>query len=148
MSIETLVESGFRLDALLSILGERPEVLFAETYSYEIPGHAPMLWNVSQAIIECENGHVDAVVPIAHAEMAGIVNQCGWDEAHLARADPERPGIAAPIRLDGVVFFILIDGTHRCVRAYREQRPFLARCLSLEAAQRCVLLAPSELLAW
>ena len=120
------------------------------TYQYDVPGHAPVFWDVAAALREVEAGHVEVTVPIDREEMAGIRQNCHWDAAKIDHVDPTIPGIGAPLMLpdEKVVIYILIDGTHRCVRALRDGLPFHARLLTFEAAKRCLLSCPPELLPW
>lgn len=110
----------------------------------------PFIWNINQAKVEVATASsVIATVEIERDQMQIIATRSEFDEAHLPRVDITQPGIGAPVVLpDGSVAFILIDGTHRCVRAYREGRPFFARLLTDEAAARCVITAPEGRLPW
>lgn len=120
----------------------------APVFTYEVPGFAPVHWDITFAIAEAEAGHVVATVAIEPEHMAAIRAGNAWDAAKLDTVDPTIPGIGAPIIIEGKVIYILIDGTHRCVRCLRDGLPFHARLLTDEAARRCVLSGPAALLPW
>jgi hypothetical protein len=68
----------------------------------------------------------------------------------VQRADITQPGIAAPILWQGTpdiappgVVYILIDGIHRAVRAYREGQRFYCLILSDEQSRACLIGAPA-----
>lgn len=123
------------------------EYLRLETYQYTIPGYETVWWNVTAAKAEVAKGHTFTTVPIAREEMQGIATRNDFDEAHLAAVDDTQPGIGAPLYIPGEgVIYILIDGTHRCVKALRAGRTFSAQLLTNEAAMRCVLRGDARLL--
>jgi hypothetical protein len=63
-------------------------------------------------------------------QLARIAATYAYDRAHVARIDPRRPGIAAPIAHDGQVLYVVIDGIHRAVRAHETGQPFCCDVLT------------------
>ena len=124
------------------------DFLHVETFRYTIPGHGTLIWNVSAAKDAIAAGQVLTRVPIAREQMAGIVAKNEYEEARVAMVDPSRPGIGAPFLWEGRVEYLLIDGTHRCVKAYRMGVPFEVDLLTDEAAKACLIVWPLGLMAW
>jgi hypothetical protein len=101
-------------------------------------------WNITQAQREIAAGHVMARTEIAREDMRAIAASNDWTEDGVTNADPTLDGIAAPLfDGNGTIIYVLIDGTHRLVRALREGRPFFAKALTDEANRRCVIDADS-----
>lgn len=116
------------------------------TYTTE-RGHQ-LMWDVTRAKAEVAAGHTIATVPIAPSELAEIAARNDWTAARVAIADPTLPGIGAPMVWEGSVIYILIDGTHRAVRAHQTDGVFSAHLLTDEAARRCLLSGPPALMPW
>ena len=125
----------------------RPDIRLVreEGFTYEIPGVGEMIWNVALAKALIASRYVEEVT-LEPSEMQAIAERSSYDEAHLKDVDPAIPGIGAPMIWEGQIIYVLIDGIHRCVRALREQRPFLARLLTDEDARLCVVSAPAGLI--
>jgi hypothetical protein len=79
---------------------------------------------------------------VLREQMAFVAKRYDYDRAHVAEVDCAVPGIAAPLLEDGQVMYVVIDGIHRCVRAYQEGRPFQVHVLADADARRCVVTAP------
>lgn len=122
------------------------EIVRVETYQYSMPGYDDVWWNVSRAKDEIAAGHILTTVPIERDQMEGIAEKCGFDEARLDRVDDSQPGIGAPLLIpDEGIIYVLIDGTHRCVKALRAGRIFSAQLLTDDAAARCVMSGDARL---
>jgi hypothetical protein len=122
-------------------LSLRDAVLAVEAFRYKIPGEPDIVWNVTLARLAVARGEVAQPLPvkIAPADMLAIAQANEWDPARIEQADCDRPGIAAPLIMEGRVAYILIDGQHRNARAVREGRSFSAYLLTDEASRACVL---------
>jgi hypothetical protein len=59
---------------------------------------------------------------------------------HVDHVDPHDPGLGVIVTGKA----ILIDGTHRCLRAWRERLPFAIRMLPDELAGRFLLCKPPQ----
>ena len=132
-------------------LGLQSVDLVRSVYSWQSEdGNYIAQWDIDQAIREVAEGNFFAIDWLTDEAKQGVYERCGWDADKLARVDPSIPGIGAPLRIPslGVVSYILIDGTHRCVRAYLEKLPFGAKLLTDEAAKRCLVRADPELIPW
>jgi hypothetical protein len=126
---------------------------FVETYMFHTNAGETAFYNISMAeeIVRrgLEQGLKIQIVEIDRHNMQGIVERNGWDQAHVDETTLSTPGLAAPVRgLDGQVFYLLIDGTHRCVRAYQRGLPFFAYLLPDPAAKACCLFASPGLMPW
>lgn len=117
-----------------------PAMRIGETYEYTIPGYETVWWNISRAKWEVRDpANVEVTVPIERDQMQAIADRNDFDPDHLATVDETQPGIGAPIFIEDEVAYILIDGTHRCVKALRADRPFYAQLLTHAANERCLL---------
>jgi hypothetical protein len=121
------------------------ETVDLETFRYDIPGYQTLVWNVTRAKAEIAAGQVLATVPIVPEEMAAIEAKNGFDPAHLDQVDHTQPGIGAPFWWKGQVQYLLIDGTHRCVKAHRAGAEFQVRLLTDRGARRCLLAGDKRL---
>ena len=111
-----------------------------ETFTYEIPGYGTLHWNVTHAQRAVAAGQVEAHVTVDREQLAAIAAKNEWTQARVDQADPTIPGIGAPVIWQGQIIYILIDGTHRAVRAHQTGVPFEADLLT-EAASRACLIA-------
>lgn len=115
-------------------------------FTTTLDGGGTVTWDTTLAVeLANVDAHVRAVVDIDVVEMRGIMERNDWSEAKIATVDCSIPGVGAPIEVNGEKFYILIDGTHRCVRALRDGLIFRARLLTVMAAARCVLSDPNGL---
>ena len=83
------------------------------------------------------NGESVACPPLPHDYLAHVASHNEFDEAHVAEVDVSEPGIAVEHEYHGQTYHVLIDGTHRAVRALREGREFRAFILPVAVADRC-----------
>jgi hypothetical protein len=115
-----------------------------EVYHHDIPGVGRITWDIGRAKRQLDAGHIvqPAPAPIDPAVMQHIADHNEYDDAVVASANPKEWGIAAPILWQGAIQYVLIDGTHRCIKALREGKPFYAYLLTDEAARACLLAAP------
>jgi hypothetical protein len=123
--------------------------VWAETYTFTCPGQEPPTrWNVSYAkqLVGC--GCIVATVDIDRQTMMDISTRNEWNPAKLPYVDPSDPGIAAPFVHEGALIYILIDGTHRCVKALQQGVPFRAHLLTDDAARACHIEGPKERMPW
>ncbi len=119
------------------------------TYSYEVPGVGTVWFNVDQALREVDTpGSVLMTVEIEREELAAIQRRNFWIPERIDAVDPTIPGIGVPLSHAGQLFYILIDGTHRAVKALRDGVKFEARLLTDAAARRCFIDGPRELVRW
>lgn len=112
-----------------------------EGFTYHTILGQTIRWNVTQAQEEVKAGHVLVRTEIDRPAMQDIANANEWTEEGVADADPSIDGIAAPLLAMGTVIYVLIDGTHRLVRAMRDGKPFFAKLLTDDANRRCVVSA-------
>ena len=117
-----------------------------ETFQYDIPGHPPVCWNVTAAKRAVAAGQVVARVTVPPDQLAAISQKNDWTQAGVDRADPTVPGIGAPLIWDGGILYVLIDGTHRAVRALQTGVPFDADLLTDDASRACLITAPTALI--
>jgi hypothetical protein len=113
-----------------------------ETFRYKFPtGEPDIVWDIGAARQAVTAGAILSPEPvkIEPAMMREISEANEWDPARLDHADPDEPGIAAPILDEGQIIYILIDGQHRNARALRDGKPFSAYLLTDQASRACVL---------
>lgn len=103
-------------------------------------------WDVTRARDHVTRGNVVGFSEIPVSTLAEIAALNAWQEDVVATADPTQHGIAAPIVAMGHVIYVLIDGTHRAVRALRDHVPFSAWLLNDVANRDCVVRAPNGLI--
>lgn len=116
-----------------------------ETFDYDVPGLGRWTWDVTAAKHILTTWTREAW-PIPEEVMENIARQYSYAEERLPLVDPTVPDIAAsfwyPAEQRRVL--VLIDGTHRCVRARREGLPFHVFLLSEAESDSCLLDAPSN----
>ena len=117
-------------------------------FTYTIPDVGGITWDINRAMAEVDAGQVLATLEVPRDQLESIREKNSWDPGVVAKADPSQPGIGAPIVHEGRVIYVLIDGTHRAVRALQDGVPFMACLLTDEAARRCVLRGDDALLPW
>lgn len=135
------IPKGTQFDVLFSALR-------GEMFEYVVPDHGTLVWNVTIAKLEAAEGNLIATVEMSREDMAGVVRQNSFEEAHLADVDITLPGVGAPVVWENKILYVMIDGTHRCVRAYREDKPFVVQLLTDEAAKRSFVGGPPNLMPW
>ena len=74
--------------------------------------------------------------------MRDVMQRYACDERCVSPGLDDEPGVAAPILWEGERRYILIDGVHRLVRAYRAGETFEVHVLSDADSRACVLYAP------
>jgi hypothetical protein len=120
-----------------------------EVFQYDVPGFPTLWYDVTAAKAAIERGEFCTTAEIEREQMRHVMERNEWTEAELASVDPSEPGIAVPFMpVPDLIVYMLIDGTHRCVKAYRENRPFFARCLTDKAAAGCLMNYPHPLMSW
>ncbi len=113
-----------------------------EVYTHTLPNGELMIWDVSTAKAAVARGEIVAEIDMDIAAMRHVVEHNEYDEAIVARANIAQPGIAAPCVWQGQVCYLLIDGSHRCVKAYRAGQAFRVTLLSDRAGDSCLLAGP------
>lgn len=124
---------------------------YTHTFDREGVDYAPLVYDITLAKFLIEKTPREAIlatVSIDREAMAEIAERNDWNEAHLTEVDIADPGIGAPFLWNNAIEYLLIDGTHRCVRAMREGKTFRAHLLSDDAAKRCLISADKRLLPW
>lgn len=120
-----------------------------QTFHYDVPGYARCWWDINLAREEADAGHLVATAEIDRDQMQEISERNEFDEAKVELVDDSLPGIGAPLRIPPQfgtgIAYILIDGTHRCIKALRHGRIFKARLLTDEAADRCWIAGDERL---
>jgi len=122
-----------------------------ETYAYTLhEGRGTLVWNVTAAKAIQAAGVDLILVEVERTQLGHIATTYEIIEAKVLAADIGQPGIAAPFMWRGSaafapygIVYILVDGIHRAVRAYRERKPFYAHILTDAQSRRCVLSAPT-----
>ena len=119
-----------------------------ETFTYDVPNVGSVKWDISRARLQAAAGFVVATSEVSRETLQGISARYQYDEAVVATADPLEPGLAAPLIFPetGEAMWVLIDGTHRAVKALRENVPFTVQHLSAEASRACIIEGPPELI--
>lgn len=119
-----------------------------DTFVYEIPGYEPFMWDVTIAQQLVAAGAIEATIAMPFEDMAEVVSKNDVVPEHVDRVDPTIPGIAAPIINPCLtprgISYVLIDGTHRCAKALRQQQPFIVYLLTDVAARRALLSGPAD----
>jgi hypothetical protein len=129
--------------ACLAAVAQGTMTVGDETYSFDFAdGRGRLTWNITQAkrCVALRQAHPPMEVP--RTEMAKIAARFDYDEAYLSQVDITRPGIAAPYIDDGRIYYLLVDGVHRAMRAYREGARFWTQALTDEDNRACLLEAP------
>src|SRR5262245_40611355 len=122
-----------------------------DTFTYKLTAGGWLTWDIFRAKhwvnaqLRAGKAATLQVTDMPREEMARVATSWEYTEAFVPKANPEVPGLCAPI-LDpahhGAVTSILIDGVHRCVKAYREGKPFQLIMLPSPIAWECLLDAP------
>lgn len=76
-----------------------------------------------------------SVFPLNPESLRNLVGMSDFNEAHLGHVDPAKPGICTR-RFGGL---ILLDGIHRAVRCFAEEREFFVWELSYEESLACLV---------
>lgn len=105
-----------------------------------------LMWDVTKAREEVERNEVVGLSEIPPMTLAEIAASNEWTRAGVEAADPSKHGIAAPVVAFGQVIYVLIDGTHRAVRALKDKKPFSAWMLNDAANRRCLVRGKKELI--
>jgi hypothetical protein len=96
-------------------------------------------WDITRARDHVQRGDVVGLDEIPRGVLAEIAASNDWQQDVVDKADPSKHGIAAPIVALGEVIYILVDGTHRAVRALQQGQPFSAWLLTPEANRACLV---------
>jgi hypothetical protein len=128
--------------------------LYAETYRYTLQdGLGDIVWDVLHAKRLVATGGCP-LMPVDREQQAHVARTYDISEAKVAAADIRQPGIAAPMIWLGSpqygpprhIVYVLIDGIHRTVRAFRDGQPFSAYVLSDAQSRACLLSAPEGMI--
>jgi hypothetical protein len=100
-------------------------------------------WDITRAreLVQAGGANVIGLSEIPPSVLAEIAVSNEWQQAVVDKADPTQHGIAAPVVAFGQVIYILIDGTHRAVKALHDRTPFCAWMLSDKANRACLVRA-------
>ena len=109
-----------------------------EAYTYTFDSGEAIVWNVDEAKRLIARRRVD-IIDVPREELAVIKARNEWSPPRVAQVDPTIPGIGAPILFDGNIGYILIDGTHRCVRALELDIPFKVALLTDEDSRAAIV---------
>ena len=125
------------------------EFIKFQGFTYTFDNGDVIIWNADEAEKLLSAGGHRETIPVDREQMEVLMARCEWDAKHVETANPDQPGIGAPVKLVDPkdireaggrdVIYIIIDGIHRCVRAYMEQRPFHVRLLTDAASRACVV---------
>lgn len=96
-------------------------------------------WDITRAREHVEKQDVAGLDEIPIGVLQEIAASNEWEQSVVDKADPSRPGIAAPIVAMGQVIYILVDGTHRAVKALQQGRTFSAWLLTPAANRACLV---------
>ena len=127
-----------RLKEMVSGLVQGDIDLNTETYTYEWPGGSAT-WNIAKAKQCILDGRAAGWNDVPRDQLQIIADRYEYDEAKVTLADPSIPGIAAPILDQDQVVYVIVDGIHRAVRAYRDGQPFIVLILSDSDSRTCIL---------
>jgi hypothetical protein len=125
-----------------------------QTFAYDVPGYAePVRWDISRAKAQVAAGKIVGWDEPPPAILQRIADRYEWEEAVVETADPNEVGIGAPLiwtvkagAARPTIMYVLIDGTHRAVKALRTGAPFKVAMLTDEASRACILSGPQELI--
>lgn len=123
--------------------------ILQEEFAYTYPGKGVTRWNITYAKQLVSAGFVIGLpIEIAREQMHAIITRNEFDIRKLVHVDDSEPGIAAPLVHKGQIIYQLIDGVHRCAKAYFGGRPFRAHLLTDKASRACWIDGPLELMPW
>jgi hypothetical protein len=120
------------------------------TFTYDMP-YGRYIWNVTAALTLVQL-IPRTLYPVPADSQQRIADSTTYDPAHVATVNPDAPGIVAPLfNMESHTWEnVLIDGTHRAVRAWQLTQPFQA--YQLAPFESFLLLVehpvPSESLAY
>jgi hypothetical protein len=120
-----------------------------EVYTYTFHNGDEVMWDISMAkhIVETHPEAIVKTIELPTDVLRDLSTHNEWTEERVKSCDPSQPGLAAVVmgKRDGdgpdvpQYFAIVIDGTHRGVKALREGKPFSVRVLSDTASRACAL---------
>ena len=117
------------------------------TFTFQ-PSGKQVTWDVSKAKEMVRKGEVFMKMPVPREQLEIIVKTYEWQEEAVKSADLAWPGIGAPIIVeeDGhlAITYTLIDGIHRCIKAYRENKEMFAWTLTDWGSWNCIMQADAE----
>ena len=98
-------------------------------------------WDITRAREFAQAGgeHVVGLSEIPPQVLAEIAASNEWQQDVVDKADPSQHGIAAPMVAAGQIIYVLIDGTHRAVKALQTRQTFCAWMLSDKANRACLV---------
>jgi hypothetical protein len=99
---------------------------------------ATIVWDITKAL-ELITFSCAAVVEMPAEEMEQTLHIVKHSAARFNEVDHSIPGIGAPLYDNGVLVMRLIDGTHRCGKAWHLGHQFWVRVLRREASRACIL---------
>jgi hypothetical protein len=122
------------------------------TFSYNTDSLGRLTWNVTKALALVQE-HGSPLVEVPREVMEQVRDHYRYREepdwrAVVDAADPTVPGVGAGFWHPDFKewYTVLIDGTHRCVRAVELHLPFHAYLLSPQDSYACLLFAPPKAL--
>lgn len=117
----------------------KPKFLELVTYIFTFDDGHTIQWNITQALKYVAQLEASQAIEVPGEALRIFVANNTPDPQRYDLVDPTIPGIAAPIRTEGRIEYILIDGNHRAGRALRDGLPFRAYTLSDIASRSCIL---------
>ena len=96
-------------------------------------------WDITHAREQVRTRQIAGLHEIPRDVLAEIAAANEWTQAGVDAADVSRHGISAPLVANGRVVYILIDGTHRAVRALQTNKPFCVWLLTDEGNRDCIV---------
>jgi hypothetical protein len=126
------------------------DTIIVTSFTYNVPGFAPIVWNITEARRAAEAGEIVQLVQMDLGDLQSVVerNAAGIDWSKVETVDRRIPGIAAPIinHHTGAINYVLIDGNHRAAQALAVREPFMVRLLTGPASRRAIISGPPALI--
>lgn len=126
------------LDHILHSIASGEVDRATEMYTYEW-SEGSVTWNITKVKQLIAQGRAEGWNEVPRDQLRRVAEVYEYDEATVARADLAVHGIAAPILDQGLVVYVIVDGIHRAVRAYRDGNTFLVLMLSKEDSRTCII---------
>ncbi len=115
----------------------------AEIYSFQTASGDLYAWDIAAILTYLRQAPIEPRL-LSRSELDDLHNMqlCRnyLVPEHLDHVDPKEPGLGVIVNGSA----ILIDGTHRCTRAWRDRLPFAIRFLPAEISDRFLLCKPPQ----
>lgn len=107
-------------------------------YTLHVDEATRIVWDITKAL-ELITFSCATVVEMPAEAMERTLHTVQHTATRFNEVDHSIPGIGAPLYDNGVLAMRLIDGTHRCGKAWHLGHQFWVRVLRKEASRACIL---------